>query len=52
MLPASEATVLAVLHLINALSLRSAADRGTAHPGALEQATLTRFAGTMEQGYW
>ena len=48
MLPVFEAAVLAVL--INALSLRSDADRGTAHPDALQQADLTRFAEPMEQG--
>ena len=50
MLPVSEATVLAILHLINALSLRSAADRGTAHPDAFDLVELTRVAEPMEQG--
>jgi hypothetical protein len=47
-LPVCETAELAVL--INALSLRSDADRGTAHPDTLQQADLTRFAEPMEQG--
>jgi hypothetical protein len=46
-LPVCEATVLAVL--INALSLQSDADPGTARLNASAQAALTRFAETMEQ---
>lgn len=49
MLPTCAAAVLAMFHLLNALSLlQSASDRGIAHSDAVEQDDLTRFAEKME----